>query len=168
MTWVKVDDRFPQNPKVLAAGKAAAWAYLCGLCYASQHLTDGHLPDKATPAFAGKRDVERLVRAGLWIPVEGGYQIHDYLEHQPSREQHERKLEANRERQRKWYEALATRRTPNGVRNSVPNADSDAFLTTTPSRPVRDGTSPSLDGSADAGGAGSGTFRRWQPGDDPL
>jgi hypothetical protein len=98
--WVKLDDHFPDHPKVIAAGPLAAWLYVAGLCYANRLLTDGFVPGEVVPrliAFSGTkyaRDPEalavRLCAAGLWTEttVAGiqGYQIHDYTTYQRSRE----------------------------------------------------------------------------------
>lgn len=88
MTWVKLDDHFPDHPKVLAAGPLAAWLYVCGLAYASRYLTDGFVPAAQVPRLADLKQAsalaERLVDAGLWEQTDGGYQIHDYLEYQRS------------------------------------------------------------------------------------
>jgi hypothetical protein len=94
VTWVKLDDRFPDHPKVGDLSDAAFRAYVSGLCYSAEHLTDGFLP----PAFISRskpRTIAELVEAGLWEHGNGsrGVHIHDYLEFQPSRSE----TEANRE-----------------------------------------------------------------------
>lgn len=90
MTWVKVDDGFPDHPKALELSLAAMGLWLAGLCYANRQLTDGMLPrawlrrvadDHAEAAAA------ELVGAGLWNVTETGWTIHDYAEHQRTREQ---------------------------------------------------------------------------------
>lgn len=88
MTWVKIDDQFPDHPKVLAAGPAAAWLYVCGLCYASRYLTDGFVPAGVVSRLSDLKRADdvatRLVDAGLWEAADGGYRIHDYLDYQRS------------------------------------------------------------------------------------
>lgn len=93
MAWVKVDTSFATHPKTLQVGPLGEALWLRGLCYAADHLTDGFVPDtflkrmgdlKATPVAA------KLVAVGLWERVEGGYQIHDYLVWQRSRDEVER------------------------------------------------------------------------------
>ena len=108
MPWVRLDDGFPDHPKVVAAGPLAGWLHVCGLAYCNRNLTDGFIPRSAAhrlTSFEGV-DVETegvrglvttgcdvdcewtaevLCDHGIWDKVEGGYQIHDYLDYQPSR-----------------------------------------------------------------------------------
>ena len=90
--WIRIDDTFPSHPKVIAAGPRAAWLYVCSLCYANRHLTDGWLPASILPVLApGVRQpktlANTLVSAGLWEARDGGWQVHDYTEHQRTAEQ---------------------------------------------------------------------------------
>lgn len=87
MSWVKVDDQMPRHPKLLSLGKdrlMCQGVWLDGMCYASGYLTDGFVPsaalERGTDRFA-----DRLVAAGLWERVEGGYRIHDYHDYQPTK-----------------------------------------------------------------------------------
>jgi hypothetical protein len=91
MSWVKLDDQFPDHPKVVAAGSAAAWLFVCGLSYCSRLLTDGFIPRgqvrRLTDAKTPDRLADQLVKVGLWETADGGFRVHDYLVYQPSREQ---------------------------------------------------------------------------------
>lgn len=87
--WVQIACSLPTNPKILAVGPAGGWLYLQGLCYCGEHLTDGFIPTSALAVMPGAT-VEQaavLVAAGLWLELENGWQVHDYLLHQQSREQ---------------------------------------------------------------------------------
>lgn len=90
MTWIKLDDTFPDHPKVAGLPPSAVTLYIFGLCYASRHLTDGHLT-RASIATLGlpkwRSSATQLVSSGLWSESENGYLIHDYLEHQRSAEE---------------------------------------------------------------------------------
>jgi hypothetical protein len=90
MAWVKLDDQFPDHPKVVAAGPAAGWLYVCGLAYCSRYLTDGFIPKDQIRRLADvgstQKHAEALVAVGLWERTEGGYLVHDYLEYNPSKE----------------------------------------------------------------------------------
>ena len=107
MSWVKLDDGFATHPKVQAAGQAAAWLHVAGLCYAAQHLTDGAIPASSLIGlgqFSGARArslADRLIEVGLWEKNGTGYAIHDYLSHNPSRNSVEEKRKAARERMAK-------------------------------------------------------------------
>ena len=95
MTWVRIDEGFPEHPKVLAAGGDAAWLFVCGLCYCNRNLTDGFIPEAAlvrlTSARKARHLADVLVKVELWERVSpsgtdlGGWQVHDFLHYQPSR-----------------------------------------------------------------------------------
>lgn len=88
MTWVRLDDQFPEHPKVIGAGASATWLYVAGLCYCSRQLTDGRIPKAVVPRLTELRKpydlAEKLVVVGLWREEPGCYVVHDYLEHQRS------------------------------------------------------------------------------------
>lgn len=91
MPWVRIDDQYPEHPKVTQAGHLAAWLNVCGLAYCNRLLTDGFVAEAMVARLSSvpqpaKRAAE-LVAAGLWDRVEGGYQIHDYLKYQKTGEQ---------------------------------------------------------------------------------
>lgn len=89
MTWVRVDDQFPDHPKLLRLGKQrlpAMGLWVTGLCYSARFLTDGFIPSAALP-YGSKRIAQLLVDVGLWGTADGGYQIHDYQDYQPTRQQ---------------------------------------------------------------------------------
>lgn len=93
MAWVKIDDRFFLNPKVMQAGLEARALFISGLCFCAGELTDGFIATPAIRKLAVLADVEdidgssaRLLNLGLWEAADGGVQVHDYLEYQPSRE----------------------------------------------------------------------------------
>jgi hypothetical protein len=129
MSWVKVDDQMPRHPKLLGLGRdrlMCQGVWLDGMCYASAYLTDGFVPAAALERGCD-RYAERLVKAGLWDKVEGGYRVHDYHDYQPTREQVTEARKRNAERQS---------RHRNGVSNGVTNE-----AVTTP-RPVPVPSSP--------------------------
>jgi len=107
--WAKLDDQFSDHPKVVAAGPLAGWLAVCGLCYASRYLTDGYIPLAQVRKLADLDNAaeltDRLVAAGLWEAIEGGYMIHDYLEYNPSRAQVLAAREANARRQEQWRQS---------------------------------------------------------------
>lgn len=109
MPWVRLDEDFPDHPKVVTAGPLAGWMHVCALAYCNRHLTDGFVPHAQIARlvnFAGIVDLdedpgpidardlpdvspydlaERLVNLGIWEKRQGGYLIHDFLDYQPSR-----------------------------------------------------------------------------------
>lgn len=76
-------------------GGDAAWLHVCALCYCNRLETDGvivaailgRLSDRKHPS----RLAAKLVEAGIWDLHPAGWQIHDYLHFQQSREDMERK-----------------------------------------------------------------------------
>lgn len=82
MGWVRLDDVFPEHPKVLGLSDAAFRVHVHGLCYSNRYLTDGFVPDAVRPGAKAVRD---LIAAGLWNAIEGGWLIHDYLEYNEPR-----------------------------------------------------------------------------------
>lgn len=97
MTWVRIEDGFPDHPKVVGLTDRAFRAHIVGLCYAGQHLTDGKIPE-AVARGLGKRQVSELVAADLWEQNGVGYIIHGYLDYNPSREYVEDERRKARER----------------------------------------------------------------------
>jgi hypothetical protein len=99
MAWVRIDDGFPDHPKVLRipleAKPEALALQVLALCYSSRYLTDGKLPQHVVRVLlAGFPRAEELpklmVDAGLWEhdgQAAGDYVIHDYLEYNPSKRQ---------------------------------------------------------------------------------
>ena len=92
MAWVKIDDGIAQHPKVIRAGPLGLALVLAAICYANRYLTDGFIPKESVPLllnFNGSvaPDIlaSKLVALELWEQAEGGYRIHDYLEHQRSK-----------------------------------------------------------------------------------
>lgn len=98
MTWVKLDDDFPDHPKIADLTDKAFRLHVSGLCYCGRFLTDGKIPKSAIWRLGDGAVLPELLEAGLWEEIDGAYWIHDYLLHQSSKEQVNKDKEANRER----------------------------------------------------------------------
>lgn len=99
MPWVKFDDGYHLNLKVVVAGRDGRDVHRACIHYAASMLTDGFIADDILPAIQKMSGVPDLVAGleacvnatcgksgkGLLERVEGGYQVHDYLVYQPSR-----------------------------------------------------------------------------------
>ena len=137
MGWLRLDDGFYTHPKSLAAGRDGRDLYLAGLCYSNQQALDGLIPAHSldlVAALAGVAQVEqtvtKLAEVGLWHLHDDGWMIHDFLEHQQSREQREAWKQKERDRKTRARSARTpdtkgdapavvradTPRTPRGVR----------------------------------------------------
>ena len=119
MSWIKIDDGFPDHPKFLEAGPLGGFLCLCAIAWSNRNRTDGFVPRGqvrrlvdfegfahhmwAGELVGGGDDVdamqlaEELVTVGLWEHVKGGFLIHDYLDWQRSREEIEALTEQRRE-----------------------------------------------------------------------
>lgn len=134
MTWIRLDDSFSDHPKVIAAGREAAWLFVSGLCYSGRLLTDGFIPTAQVRSLGNpfvrshQAAARRLVEVGLWEDAEGGYQIHDFLQYNPSKEEVLQQREAAARRQAAWRERSKT------PRNAVTNvhAAHEPLVTPTP------------------------------------
>lgn len=111
-TYIKVHDGLPDHPKL---GKLdddqAAWLYVACMCYCSVYRTNGRIPKAKAHRLtkgASSARCEKLVKAGLLDDCDDEYAVHDYLEHQRSKEQ---------------IEAITTKRQEAGKRGGRPKAN---------------------------------------------
>lgn len=177
MAWVRLDDRFDENPKLQLVGPVGLACWVCGLAYCNRNLTDGFIPwgvarklvsvqflgpgsgrvwetnlTSGVGGLGGQETVSEtlgmLVSAGLWDECDGGYKVHDYHEYQPSRERVLRERDRNKRRQKGFRDHRG--------RNAVSNAVSNGGVTAAPypvSVPeeskdsVADATAPAVAGS---------------------
>jgi hypothetical protein len=108
VTWVKIDDSFPNHPKIVGLSDKAFRIHISGLCYCGTYLTDGFVPMTIAARLANEdmAHIVELTKAGLWreAPQDNGFHIHDYLAHQTSKTQVEEKRQTVRERQKRYRE----------------------------------------------------------------
>lgn len=94
MTWAKVDDRFHSHRKIKRAWRierGALGLHVMAISYCADHLTDGLVDDEFVEEKLpdeGERMLTTgtLVKCDLWVRVHDGWQINDWLEYNPSRE----------------------------------------------------------------------------------
>jgi len=146
MTWAKVDDQFPFHRKSIAVGPLGRDLYVASLCYAKRERTDGFIPayvvKHLAPGNASLAILTKLVAAGYWHRVDGGFQIHDYLAHNDSAEVIEQRDREKRVRQRRWAEKLGAARS-RGARDASNDAPTTLPETTHRDRdPDRDTNPP--------------------------
>lgn len=98
MTWVYLDDGFPDHRKVVSAGGDAAWLHVSALCYVNRNLTGGLIPAAMVPRLSDRKSPKKLatvlVNVGLWEEHERGYRIHDYEDYNQSAERQREKEDA--------------------------------------------------------------------------
>lgn len=128
MAWVKLDDQFFANPKVIDLPKDAKLLYLGGLTHAAAQLTDGTLTPGAVRMICAMVDVDRgqadaLVAAGLWDRDGENFIIHDYLNYNRTAEQVKSDRDRNAQRQERYRDRHAddTNAVSNGASNGVTN-----------------------------------------------
>lgn len=159
MTWLRIDDRAGEDPKLEALSNQAHRLWFRAGCWVASHLTDGFIPADVVPLLAKVKRYQPLVeellkkppipgKKPLWHAVEGGYVINDYLDYNPSAAQVKAQREANRDRQAKHRngrrgsdDPAASRRdehVSNGVTSSVTNGVTNGEVTplVTHPRPV--------------------------------
>jgi hypothetical protein len=99
-----VRDNFPRHTRFTAVDDAAIGVWVQCLAYANEQETDGFIPSGAIRWVSRSREADAnksiriLVAAGLLDEVDGGWAIHDYLQHNPSKEVRTAKREAARVR----------------------------------------------------------------------
>lgn len=147
MVWVKVDDEFYVHPKVMRLETETSLAciglHLFALCWSNQQLTDGFIPSGTVARLAvgdATMLVDDLLHVGLWEKTEGGYQIHDYLDFQPSRAQYEAEIEAKRAGGKKGMASRWGKPKPADNAASITPVITELYLTNNspPNSPVTD------------------------------
>jgi hypothetical protein len=104
LSWLKIDDGFHSHPKVLEAGNEAVGLWVrCG-AYCAQHLTDGFVPRQIVLIYGSVTLAEVLVEVRLWVSVDGGWQMNDFLTYNRSRSQVLSDRKEGLERQRRSRE----------------------------------------------------------------
>lgn len=91
MSWVRLDDQFPDHPKVAGLSNDAFCLHVTAMCWTAKQQTDGKLPSRLLSRLAWRCQdpvmaKEELVTAGVWDvdPVDG-WNIHDYGEYNPTK-----------------------------------------------------------------------------------
>lgn len=139
MTWVKIDDGFFLHPKAIAAGRDGRDIFLAAICWSNQQMTDGIVPAHTLPliaALAGVADydqaAQKLCDAGLWANHVEGWEIHQFLDHQQSKEQREEWLKKDRERKKAARDAKRMqedqRNLPQTSTRTPPGIQTDSAL----------------------------------------
>jgi hypothetical protein len=154
VSWAKLDDAYPDHPKIVAGGPEVKGLHVDSICYSAAYLTDGLISPEVARRLASNnlvsedstpRDlIERTVTVRLWDKAKTGYQVHDYLKYNPTRE----KVLAERRAKSDGGKAGAEKRwgdrendssngssdgSTYGATHGSPNGVSDAPVPSTPS-----------------------------------
>lgn len=158
MGWIRGEDDFYDNDKMLAAGSIGRDLYWHGLGWCNRNLTDGLIPKQRAVLLVDFTDaavvdgsrvvkgqacaplaVQRLLNAALWHqdghtcptcvqPGPGHYVVHDYLGYQPSRAAQLAKREEAKERM-----ATARGSRSQNVRANIERTSTQVRITPSPS-----------------------------------
>lgn len=94
MSWAKLDDRYDDGRKIRQAWHAhprAVGLHAMAITYCARNETNGRIDDLwLVEKLPVKRDrdvvLQALVEIGLFDRIDGGYEVHDYLDYNDSRE----------------------------------------------------------------------------------
>lgn len=79
MAFIRITDNCWDDIRIVQAGPAAAWMWAMAIAYAQRHSLDGFIPEGCLRVVScerfPRRVANRLVSAGLFERVEGGYRI---------------------------------------------------------------------------------------------
>lgn len=105
MTWTKVGTELPDDPRLIEVGRGDRWLHLEALVWSNKHRTDGRISRRALARLTDHVNPERgaaeLVRVGMWVETEEGWEVVDFLHDQPSADDVEKTQALARERQRR-------------------------------------------------------------------
>lgn len=138
MPWARLDDGLNDDAKLNALSAEAFRLWVRGLVYCQKNLTDGFIPTHELPRLSAsvkERERPKLVaelcaslvigKAPLWHQVESGYQMHDYLDHNDSRD----KVLDERGKAKKRLDRYHNRRRFRDVARTAHNAVHNALET---------------------------------------
>ncbi len=102
LPWVRLDSQWPHNPKFLMLVEDKKWraisTYMAGLAWSGGQGQAGFIPRSALPMLhATAKEAQDLAEVALWHRCEGGWQINDWAEYQPTNEEHERRSQKARD-----------------------------------------------------------------------
>ena len=106
MTWLRIDDGFPQHPKIVQLTRTERWAWLEILAYCARYRTQGFVTSGVREAVsaATPRLLTKMAELRLLDVVDGGWKVHDWNDYNP--------LDATAaERQRRYRDRNADRDT---------------------------------------------------------
>ena len=159
MVWARLDDDFPQHPKVLGLSDPAFRLHVAAICYSAKWLTNGVVPFKIVgglhpDAMGAFGYADELVAAKVWDKDESVelYRIHDFLAYNKSREQVEKERASMETARKSGFRAAASSRRLDGRFGTV-TAVSSASPTAGPAAGEAVGVADrAADRAADGGG----------------
>lgn len=126
-----LDDALPDHPKFVGLSNDAFAIWVRCDCYANRVMTDGFIPERTAVGNGGsasrkstEKAIADLVKAGLWVVVENGFRMHNFLDWNPSRAARLDKLAQAKARKDRWKRARETpaERVREAFQERVPDA----------------------------------------------
>lgn len=105
MTWVKLDDKFHRNPKILGLSDAAHRIYVDALSFCGDMPEpNGYLSEQSAASFVKSRGkrlavLDELVGVNCFERIFGGYLIHDFEQYLPKTSRDRTKAWRDRKRE---------------------------------------------------------------------
>jgi hypothetical protein len=137
MSWARVDDGAYTHPKFLGLDPAAIGLWAMALSYCNHHLTDGFIARTqvprlvAVPPMRAFKLAGELLKHGLWEERgKDGFQVHDYLDWNPSAAEVRKQRALHSARQARYIER-ARDRQPRRFGHTASDASPDASAGTT-------------------------------------
>lgn len=92
MSWVRIDDEFPDHRKIAGLTNDAFCLHVTAMCWVAKQQTDGKLPSVVLRRLAWRCQdpamaAAELETAGVWDKTPEGWEIHDFLTYNPTKEQ---------------------------------------------------------------------------------
>ena len=106
--FIKVHDGIDEHPKIEALSDKAFRHLITLWCYCGRNLTDGVVAERTWLRITTPKTARELIDNKLADEVESGYRMHDYLDHQRSRESVEALREKRQAAGKKGGEARAS------------------------------------------------------------
>ena len=144
--WSKFDDQFYLNPKNALLSRDEQDLHIAAIIYCNGQLTDGFIPNGALPMLyawaklsesqaTAKAIAKQLVEHSYWEIAENGYQIHDFLDWNISREdalaRKEERSQSGRRGGLARAKAIAKQEPKLNPSKTVPSTRTSTFNTTT-------------------------------------
>jgi hypothetical protein len=86
-TFVRFDHGTPEHPKVVAMSDAAFRAWFEAICWSSRQERNGIVPKVNMLRLTRPKVIAELLRIGSLSEHADGYEVHDYLDFQRSKEE---------------------------------------------------------------------------------
>ncbi|MFA6358957.1 MAG: hypothetical protein WCY09_09905 [Candidatus Omnitrophota bacterium] len=142
MAWIKLDDQWMDNPKIIKAGRDARDMWLASVTYCAKQLTDGYFHQNLIPMLAVMAGIDvancqtfakTLLDVCLWESKDGMYYVHDYLDYNPTKEQTEQNRIARSEAGRAGGIAKASKMPSKMLANTLAKGVAKSWQKSAPS-----------------------------------